>query len=115
MASVPVLTEGPTPELDSLRRMIATSLYKTEAWRARLAAVTQELGLSVERTLRETDPSDLAEGLYLKSEAEGRVLGRYKFIRRSFLSAVLEGDGHWLSRPIVPNQLAPEVDLFSAR
>ena len=31
---------------------------------------------------------------------------------RSFLTSVVESGSHWLSRPIVPNQLRAGVDLF---
>jgi hypothetical protein len=41
------------------------------------------------------------------------VKGRYKYIRASFLTTVLQSDSHWLSRPIIPNQLAPDVDIFA--
>jgi hypothetical protein len=39
-------------------------------------------------------------------------VGRYKFVRASFLTSVVESGSHWLKRPIVPNQLRPGVDLF---
>ena len=63
-------------------------------------------GLDVDRVLAQTDPLDDAEGLYIKHEQNGRVLGRYKFIRPSFLQSVLISDSHWLNRPIIPNRLA---------
>jgi hypothetical protein len=40
------------------------------------------------------------------------VLERYKWIRASFLTAVVDSGSHWLSRPIVPNQLAEGVNLW---
>jgi hypothetical protein len=52
------------------------------------------------------------EGLYIKVEEDGRVIERYKYIRASFLASVLDSGGHWLKRPIVPNQLQDGVDLF---
>jgi len=51
-------------------------------------------------------------GLYVKVEADGRVLERYKLLRASFLDTVAQSGSHWLDRPIVPNQLRPGVDLF---
>jgi len=64
----------------------------------------------------ETDPEPTAEGLYVKVEdrAQGIVVDRYKWIRTSFLSAVLDSGSHWLARPIVANQLADGVNLFAA-
>jgi len=110
--SVPVLAESPFAEVAELRRLIAPALFKTTDWVERLAAVALEQALDPERILRETDPSSEAEGLYVKHEDGGRVLGRFKFIRESFLTAVLDSESHWLARPIVPNQLAPGVDVF---
>jgi hypothetical protein len=69
--------------------------------------------LDENRTLRETDPSADMEGLYIKVEENEEVVERYKFIRPSFLTAVVQSESHWLSRPIVPNQLKPGVDLYA--
>ena len=40
------------------------------------------------------------------------VLGRAKVVRTGFVQTLLDGDGHWQRRPILPNQLAAGVDLF---
>jgi hypothetical protein len=74
--------------------------------------VVQAKGLDAERVWKETDRSDLMEGLYIKVEEDGRVVERYKYVRASFLTSVLDSGGHWLKRPIVPNQLRDGVDLF---
>jgi hypothetical protein len=52
------------------------------------------------------------EGLYIKAEEDGQVVGRYKFVRADFLAAVFAAEGHWLDRPIIPNLLRDDVDLF---
>lgn len=52
------------------------------------------------------------EGLYLKHEKEGCVVGRYKYVRASFLQAVADSGEHWSDRPIEPNRLREGVDLF---
>jgi hypothetical protein len=70
------------------------------------------LDWDVERTFRETDRSGLMEGLYIKAERDGAVTGRYKFVRADFLTAVFKAEGHWLNRPVIPNQLQEGVDLF---
>src|SRR5436189_285029 len=57
--------------------------------------------------------TELMEGLYLKREEEGRVVGRYKYVRPDFLQAVVDSDSHWLDRPIEPNRLRDGVDLFA--
>lgn len=57
--------------------------------------------------------TEMMEGLYLKSESEGRVIDRFKYVRMDFLQAVANSDSHWMDRPIEPNQLAEGVDLFA--
>jgi hypothetical protein len=115
VASVPVIWEGVVDRPAKLPGLVARSLYKSDHWRDRLRAAAEEAGVDPERAALETDPSDLAEGLYVKVEdpARGVVLGRSKWIRASFLTAVLDSGSHWLARPIVPNRLAAEVDLFA--
>lgn len=103
VASVPVLHSGEVSGLDELVGFVRPSVYKSPRWREQLPA----------NCLGETDPSDLAEGLYVKHEAKGRVVGRYKWVRASFLAAVADSESHWLDRPIVANLLADGVDLFA--
>lgn len=114
LAAVPVLASGPAPaDVEALRDLVRPSLYKTPAWTDRLREDAAARGQDPERLARETDPSDLAEGLYLKWEEEGEVRGRYKWIRKSFLTAVLDSGSHWVDRPVFPNRLAPGVELFA--
>jgi hypothetical protein len=117
VASVPVVHRGPVRRLDDLTALARSSLFKTPHWRARLeeACGEGEAGQwgSPERLVAETDASDLAEGLYIKHEEQGRVVGRYKWVRATFLDAVARAGGHWLDRPIVKNRLAEGVDIFS--
>lgn len=112
VVSVPVLHEGTTPSIEALARRVAPSLYKSEGWRDALWRAAVDAGLDPERVERQTDPSPLAEGLYVKVEEGGVVTARYKWIRASFLTSVTDSGGHWLDRPIVPNRLAPGVDLY---
>jgi hypothetical protein len=113
VCSVPVIHEGPVAALDELRELVAPSLYKSAGWRERLREQAAREDLDVERAVLETDPSDAAEGLYIKLERDGRVAGRFKFVRASFLTAVVDSGSHWLARPIVPNALADGVDIFA--
>jgi len=113
LVSVPVLHEGSLARLKQLTALVGRSLYKGEDWRERLRAAAAERGLDPDRITRETDGSDEAEGLYVKHEEDGRVVGRYKWIRASFLTSVLDSGTHWLARPIVPNVLGDGVDLFA--
>jgi RNA ligase len=113
VVSVPVLHVGEIGRVDALRELVARSLYKTDRWRERLREQAGFEGHDPDRAVLETDPSELAEGLYIKHEQDGRVVGRYKFVRASFLTAVVDSGSHWLGRPIVPNALAPDVDIFA--
>jgi hypothetical protein len=70
------------------------------------------LGIDAELAVRETDPTTLMEGLYIKVEEEGRVTERYKYVRAGFLQTVFDTGTHWLDRPIVPNQLCSGVQLY---
>lgn len=115
VVSVPVLYEGPAPRrLDDLLAMIRHSLAKSDTWRESLRGSARRLGLDADRIAAETENSDLSEGLYIKVESEDRVLRRLKWVRSGFLQTILGNDAHWLSRPIVPNQLVPGADIFSA-
>ena len=57
--------------------------------------------------------TELMQGLYLKQEEDGRVIGRYKYVRPGYLQAVDDSDSHWMDRPIEPNLLRDGVDLFA--
>jgi hypothetical protein len=109
--SVPVLHEGAIASAASLKALVARSAFKSPGWRARLlesARLPEHNPLLIER---QTDGSDLMEGLYIKVEENDRVVERYKFVRADFLATVLESDSHWHTRPILPNQLAPGAAL----
>lgn len=112
VAPVPVLHEGQVGSLKALRGMIGRSAYKSAGWQDALVARSVELGLDPATVRAETDPSDLMEGLYVKVEQDGAVVGRYKYIRANFLATVLQSGSHWLDRPIVPNGLREGRDIF---
>jgi len=113
IASVPVLLEGACPSAKSLTALVRRSLYKSEGWRARLDAEANARALDLDIVRRETDPSDDAEGLYVKLESDGVVTGRFKWVRSTFLTSVIESETHWLKRPILPNRLRDSVDIFA--
>jgi hypothetical protein len=87
---VPVLQMGAFRRFDELTGLIGRSRYKSPDWRQRLSAVARAEGLDEARISAEVDPSDMMEGLYIKVEEDGRVVGRCKFIRASFLTTVIE-------------------------
>lgn len=114
--SVPVLYEGLAPaRLADLKALLRPSLAKTARWRDAFEATVRREGLDLALAWKQCDKSDLSEGLYLKVEADGRTLGRYKWVRADFVQAILASEKHHSEQPYVPNQLAPGVDLYSPR
>ncbi|MFY1840846.1 RNA ligase family protein [Achromobacter xylosoxidans] len=114
--SVPVLHDGLAPaRLADLKALLRPSLAKTARWRDAFEATVRREGLDLALAWRQCDKSDLSEGLYIKVEADGRTLGRYKWVRADFVQAILAADKHHSEQPYVPNQLAPGVDLYAPR
>jgi hypothetical protein len=64
--------------------------------------------------IQQTNMSDLSEGLYVKQELAGEVIGRYKFVRPDFVQTILDSGSHWSARPILPNKLADGCDIFGS-
>jgi len=54
---------------------------------------------------------DLMEGLYLRTEAEGIVTGRAKWVRPEFVEKIKQST-HWQHQVMVPNGLASGVDIW---
>lgn len=107
---VPVLHEGPVRRLPDLTGLIGPALYKSPRWRERLREAAERHGLDADRVMRETDPLDDGEGLYIKVEEGGVVTARFKYVRASFLTAVLDSGSHWRDRPILPNRVASDEE-----
>jgi len=114
VVSVAVLWEGAPQRLRDLTDWVGPSRFKTRLWRERLLSAAAQAAVSEEQVLRETDREETMEGLYLKVEEEGQVVQRLKWVRPSFLSAILDSGSHWLARPIIHNQLAEGVDLWAS-
>lgn len=57
-------------------------------------------------------PDNLMEGIYLRTEANGVVTGRAKFVRPEFVEKIKQST-HWQHQQMVPNQLADDVDIWS--
>lgn len=117
IVSVPVVFHG-RPAMPARRQaqavsnLISRSLYKSLKWTEALKDAASLAALDHEQVLRETDPSDLAEGLYLKHENDDQVIGRFKFVRHDFLQSIAESGTHWSERPILQNRLALGIDIF---
>ena len=114
LVSVPVLFSGVLKSYKQLTGLLGNSNFIESGHLERFRQACEEQGLDVERSLKQTDPSPLMEGLYIKVEEGAVVTARYKYVCASFSTTVLQSDGHWLNRPIIPNLLRPGVDLFRA-
>jgi hypothetical protein len=55
---------------------------------------------------------NLMEGLYLRTEAQGVVTGRAKFVRPEFVEKVKQSE-HWQHQAMVPNRLYEGADIWS--
>jgi len=112
VVSVLVLVSRRFDTLDSLRTLIGPSRFKGPIWGDRLQEAVQQRGLDWSRVQTQTDLSDLMEGLYVKHEEGGQVVGRYKYVRPEFLQRIGDSDGNWQDRPIIPNLLADGASIF---
>ncbi|GAB1545259.1 RNA ligase family protein [Scytonema sp. NUACC21] len=112
LVSVPVLFAGELLSYKQLIGLLGNSHYQTPQHLERFQELCKDWGLDVERSLKQTDQTSLMEGLYIKVEPGNTVIARYKYVRSSFLTTIKQSDGHWLNRPIIPNILRPDVDLF---
>ena len=112
LVSVRILHTGPLPDKRLLLELLGESAFIRPQHLERLSGHVSQLGIDAERAVRETDRSPQMEGLYIKVEENDTVQQRYKFVRPDFLTAVFAAEGHWLNRPIIPNLLLDDVDLF---
>ena len=110
VVSVPVLGEGYYQTREDVLALLGQSKFVTGFQRQNLYSAAQKLGLDPERSCSETELSGMMEGLYIKIEENGRVTGRMKFVRASFLQCVDFSETHWIDRPVIPNQLAVPVE-----
>lgn len=111
--SVPVLFAGKIASHTDLMALLGKSNYQTAKFAHNFPKYCSELGLDVERAIQQTDLSGLMEGLYIKVETEKTTSDRYKYVRYDFLTTILHSETHWLNRPIIPNLLHPDADLFA--
>jgi hypothetical protein len=55
---------------------------------------------------------NLAEGLYLRTEADGRVIERAKIVRPEFVEKVKQSE-HWQHLALIPNELIEAAEIWS--
>jgi len=111
VVSVPVLHAGAFDELGALTAFLGPSTCRTPRWREVLREAAVDAGLDPDQVVAETDSDDFMEGLYVKVEVGDETVDRYKWVRPSFLTAILDSGSHWASRPILPNRVGGHADL----
>ena len=111
-SAVPIAYAGVATTFEHLKSFIQPSFYKTNNWKENLQKQAQNTGQDFALIEAQTDMSDLDEGLYIKVETDEETIGRYKFVRDSFTNSILNQGSHWHNRPILPNMLAPGVDIL---
>lgn len=109
-----VLFEGRLQQHKALAGLLGPSRFISAAAGDKLRGICDGKKLDAARVLRETDMGPLMEGLYIKVEEAGVVKERYKYVRASFLTSILNAESHWLDRPVISNLLRDGTDLFSA-
>jgi RNA ligase len=113
LVSVPVLFAGEMSHYKQLTGLLERSHFIQPGHMDRLRAACGNLGLNEELAIAQTNDSELMEGLYIKVETTELSIARYKYVRADFLNQILDSGTHWLNRPIIPNQLQPDINLFS--
>jgi hypothetical protein len=111
VCSVPVLYAGVYTMARNPWRLIQRSHFKGQQWAIHLITAAAEASSPV--TVETVDHSHLMEGVYIKVEDTEHVLERYKVVRDSFSTTVLEAGDHWSNRPIIQNRLRKGVDIFA--
>ena len=113
--SVPVLYSGVAPRRQrDLLAVLAPSLARSQRWRPGFEDQVRRQRLDLALAWRQTDASELAEGLYIKVEEDGQTVARCKFVRADFVQVILDSGSHHSDRPIVPNGLRAGVDIFAS-
>lgn len=115
IVSVPVLHRGDGECLAEPESFVKKCVYKSSDWRANLEKIATEKEQDLALILKQTDNSELSEGLYIKIEADGVVQARYKWVRYDFSQTVVDSGSHWQDRPLLPNLLNENVDLFGGQ
>lgn len=112
IVSVLVLFDGYIRNFKDIEKLVTNSKFKTKDWTKNLEKTCNELNLSYDLAKSQTDSSDKMEGLYIKVENEEEVLIRCKYVRDTFTNTILDSETHWVNRPIIPNKLRFDIDIF---
>lgn len=102
---VPVLAAFKPTKLSQLTSLIGKPKYQSDEWRSILWHKCEMYDWDLEKILKESDQSDLMEGLYIKHEDDRRVIGRYKYVRYEFVETIVNSGSHVMDREPIHNGL----------
>lgn len=110
LVSAPVLGAGSFASMSELLPLLGPSRFKTPSWRDELLYAIAEAEVSdAERFVRETDPSDDMEGLYLKLEEGGIVTARAKYVRPGYRPGFSTSNAAWQRSRMVKNRVLAQA------
>jgi ATP-dependent RNA circularization protein (DNA/RNA ligase family) len=104
--SARVAYEGQIENVEHIRNLIGPSPFISENSAEKLKKTCQKQGIDFQKVEMETDFSGIMEGIYIKVENEETVTERYKYVRETFKTQVVDTETHWIDKPIIENQLA---------
>lgn len=107
--SVPILSVMKPTKLSQLIAQIKRPLHQSNMWRSHLWHKCEMYDWDLEKVLKETDQSELAEGLYIKHEDGQKVIGRYKYVRYEFVEGIINSGTHLIDREPIHNCLVGNV------
>jgi len=107
-----VLDEGRYERAEEIARWIGPSHFISDHPRESLEEQCRKGKARLEQTLLQTDLCGMMEGIYIKVEEGDYVVDRLKYVRPTFLNAILDSESHWMDRPLVANKLADGAELF---
>ncbi len=112
ITSVKVLQVGNISKLSDITCLLGRSNYKSVNWRINLEKNCNIFNYNYAKALAETDRSSDMEGLYIKWEENGQVMGRYKFIRYEFIKTIFDSKTHIWERELLGNSLSEGINFY---
>jgi hypothetical protein len=113
VTSVAVLWNGIVDDTNDIETLIGNSLFKSAEWKSNFVdELKQARFVDIDRAFRNTDNTNLMEGLYIKIEHNNNVQNRLKFIRPDFIATIVNSTTHWVDNNTVLNRLRPGTNLW---